>query len=89
MAAEDTIRPVSPAFSSLCDLVDEVLFFYTEWREEATEVEEIYCRWCAATGAAREHCYGGYIAALDQEEAAAMMYAVTATELRGLLQAVA
>jgi hypothetical protein len=92
MASDDLIRPVRPALSSLdrlvSDLIDEVLFFHTEWRDEAAAVEEIYRRWSAAPGAEREHCFGAYIAALDQEEAAAMMYAITAAELRAVLPSV-
>jgi hypothetical protein len=90
MAADDVIRFVSPALSSLdwtlSDLIDEVLFSHGEWRHEAAAVEQIYRRWSAAHGTEREHLYGAYIAALDQEEAAAMMYATVATEIRALLQ---
>jgi hypothetical protein len=92
MAADDMIRPVSAALGSLdwpvSDLIDEVLFFHSEWRDEAAAVEEIYRRWSAAPDAERECCYGAYIAALDQEEAAATRYAVTAGELRAMLQSV-
>ena len=72
----------------LSDVIDEVLFLYTEWLDEATGVEEIYRRWSAAPSVEREHWHGAYIAALDQEEAAALMYAITAAEFRGLLQSI-
>jgi hypothetical protein len=89
MAADDTILPGGRTLSSLgsplSDLIDEALFLYTEWREEAAAVEEIYHRWSIAPVAEREEWYGAYIAALDQEESAAMMLGITASELRASL----
>ena len=89
MAADDTIRPAGPALDPparpACDLIDEARLYYTEWRYEAAAAAEVYRRWSTAPAADREHCYAAYIAALDQEEAAATMYAITAAELRALL----
>lgn len=62
-----------------------MLACYAEWREEVSAVDETYRRWCAASTAERDRRYGVYIAALDQEESAAMTYAVVAEELRALL----
>jgi hypothetical protein len=90
MAADEKIHPGSPALDSLgwpvSDLIDEVLFSYDEWRDEATTVEEAYRHWCTAPAAERDRRYGAYLAALDQEETAALMYAINATELRAALQ---
>jgi hypothetical protein len=93
MAAHDFIRPVIPALSSaicpVADLIDEALAFYEEWRDASADVEEIYHRWRTAPDAEREPCYGAYVAALDQEEAAAMMYALADTKLRASLRSAA
>jgi hypothetical protein len=87
MAADEKIRSGSPALGwPVSDLIDEVLFFYTEWRDEAAAVEETYLHWCAASSVERDHRYGAYIAALDQEQAGAMTYAIAASELRALLR---
>jgi hypothetical protein len=69
------------------EVIDEMLACYAEWREEVAAVDETYRRWCVAPNAGRDLYFGVYIAALDQEEAAAMLYAVVAQEVRELLQA--
>jgi hypothetical protein len=68
------------------DLIDEMLSCYYEWRDEAAVVDETYRHWCTAPSAERERYFAVYIAALDQEESAAMTYAFAAEELRELLQ---
>ena len=68
------------------ELVDEALALYDEWRQEVAAVDEAYRRWRLAPVAERRCCFNGYTAALDQEEMAALMYAVVAEELRGLLR---
>jgi hypothetical protein len=87
MAADEKMHHGSPAHGwPVSDLIDDVLCFYTEWRDEAAAVEETYLHWCGAPGAERDHRYGAYIAALDQEEAAALTCAIAASELRALLR---
>jgi hypothetical protein len=63
------------------DLYEEVLALYDEWREEIAAVDEAYRRWSTSPTDEREDRFCAYIAALDQEEAAAGTYAVVAAEL--------
>jgi hypothetical protein len=92
MADHEKIHVGSPALDSLgwpvSDLIDEALFSYAEWRDESAAVEETYVHWCAAPRADRNHRYGAYIAALDREQAAAVVYAIAISELRALVQSV-
>ena len=68
------------------ELLYEALDCDAEWREQATAVDEAYRRWQAAPVAERRRHVAGYVAALDQEEAAATAYAVVARELRASLR---
>ena len=90
MADDDNIHPASPALDFLDwpvpARIDDVLSLYTAWRDEAAAVEETYRRWCAAAGAERDRRHGAYIAALDQEQAAAIGYAIAAMGPCALLQ---
>jgi hypothetical protein len=87
MAADEKIYPGGPALGwPASDLIDEVLFWYTEWRDEAAAVAETYRHWCAAPSVERDRRYGVYIAALDREQAAAMTCAIAASELRALVR---
>jgi hypothetical protein len=92
MADDEKIHLGSPALESLgwpvSDLIDEALFSYADWRDESAAVEETYLHWCAAPRADRNHRYGAYIAALDREQAAAMIYAIAVSELRAQLSGV-
>jgi hypothetical protein len=63
------------------DLYDELLACHDEWREEIATVDEAYRRWCTAPTDDREDRFCAYIAALDQEEAAAEIYAAFVAEL--------
>ena len=67
------------------ELIDEMLACYAEWRDEVAAVDDAYRYWCAAPAAERDRRFGVYIAALDQEESAAMVYAGLAEQLRALL----
>jgi hypothetical protein len=71
--------------SEIDALIDEMLAYFDQWRQEVAAVEETYRRWCAAPSAERDRSFGVYIAALDQEEAAAIMYGSVAAELRSML----
>ncbi|WP_156028037.1 hypothetical protein [Candidatus Solirubrobacter pratensis] len=89
MAIRDMF-PGSPVLAPLPlaidELIEEMLDYYAEWRQEAAAVDEMYRYWCAAPIAERDRCFVGYNAALDQEQSAAMMYAVVAEEVRAVLQ---
>ena len=90
MAHDENTHPGSPALDSsdrpVPDPIDDALSAYSAWREEAAAVEETYRHWCAAPSAERDRRHGAYIGALDQEQAAAITYAIAASELRALLQ---
>jgi hypothetical protein len=83
--------PEAPALTPMpCppeELIDEMLACYAEWREEVATVDETYRRWCVAPNAERDLYFGVYLAALDQEESAAMLYAVVAQQVSELLHA--
>jgi hypothetical protein len=56
-------------------LVDELLELYCEWREDSARVQTAYERFAAAEPEDRKAAYAVYLAAVDQEEAAARTYA--------------
>ena len=62
-------------------LVDEMLDRYVEWREDATAVDAAYLEWSGAPAHARAWRFSVYMAALEQEEAAANSYADVVGEL--------
>jgi hypothetical protein len=63
------------------DLIDESLVLYQEWREHADEVAEVYREWTSAPSVERPLRFAAFQAALDQEEAAARVYASVLREL--------
>lgn len=62
-------------------LVDRVLVTYVEWRETTGVVADTYGRWCVAERCEAAPRFAAYIAALDQEETAAGIYAGSIREL--------
>jgi hypothetical protein len=70
------------------ELIEEALVRFAEWRLAAANAAERYARWCSATGGRDRH-FDVYLAALDQEESAALMYAVVSSELRAYRDEVA
>ncbi len=58
------------------ELIDRLLEFYCAWREECAEVHAAYQRFSDASVPDRALAYAAYVAALDREDAAALMYAV-------------
>ncbi len=62
-------------------LVDRMLVTYVEWRETTYAVADTYERWCVAPADERAMRFASYIAALDQEDTAAGMYAASIREL--------
>ena len=63
------------------ELVDRVLATYVEWCETADAVADAYGRWFVAPAAEEATRFAAYIAALDQEQTAAGMYAGWISEL--------
>ena len=62
-------------------LVDQVLATYVEWRETTDAVADTYGRWSAAPTSEQALRFAAYIAALDQEQTAAAVYAGSISEL--------
>jgi hypothetical protein len=62
-------------------LVDEALATYIDWRDDERAVADAYGRWSNASGAEKNLRFTAYNAALDQEEAAARVYAESIREL--------
>ena len=89
MADDQNTQPGGPELDAIDwpvpDRIDDVLFAYTAWRDEAAAVEETYRQWSVAASAERDARHGAYTAALDREQVAAMTYAIAASELRALL----
>ena len=56
-------------------LVDRLIEAYVSWREACLRVSEAYGSWARETGPGARFAFGSYIAALDQEERAAEVYA--------------
>jgi len=62
-------------------LVDYVLTAYVDWREEAQATSDAYRRWARGPADEETGRFAAYTAALDQEEASAVAYERSNTEL--------
>jgi hypothetical protein len=84
--ATPNMYPDAPALEptrwSDVDIYEELLACYDEWREESSIVDELHRRWSTAPTDEREDRFCAYLAALDQEEAAAEAYALAVAALR-------
>jgi hypothetical protein len=56
-------------------LVDRLIDAYVSWREACLRVSDAYGSWASGAGPDATSAFGRYIAALDQEERAAEVYA--------------
>lgn len=56
-------------------LMEEIIDCYVDWRLEADAVASAYAAWGGAAVGDNARCFTAYMAALDQEEAAARTYA--------------
>jgi hypothetical protein len=56
-------------------LVDKLMDAYVSWREACLGVSDAYCSWVSETGPDVTSAFGRYMAALEQEERAAEVYA--------------
>ena len=56
-------------------LVDRVMDAYVSWREACLRVSDTYGSWTSRTGQGDTSAFCRYMAALDQEERAAEIYA--------------
>jgi hypothetical protein len=56
-------------------LVDKLIEAYVSWREACLRVSDAYGSWASETGPSATSSFGWYMAALDQEERAADVYA--------------
>jgi hypothetical protein len=76
-----------PADDDRCaQLVGQVLASYANWRKNATTVAHIHQRSCEAPSSDQAAWCSRYLAALEQEEAAAVVYELDAWDLEGWLQ---
>lgn len=75
----------TPKHTSLLELVggltDEMLAYYLDWRNDATAVADAYRVWQRALAAQATAHFAAYMAALDNEEAAATRYATVVKNL--------
>lgn len=62
-------------------LVDEAIEHYVAWREECAAVRAGYEYWSHESGADRMMWFAAYKAALDREECAAELYALSVRRL--------
>ncbi len=56
-------------------LVDELIEAYVDWRETCARVSDAYLSWTSESGSCGRFAFGLYMAALDEEEQAAEVYA--------------
>ena len=56
-------------------LVDRLIEAYVSWREACLRVSDAYGSWASETGPGATSAFAGYMAALEQEERAAEVYA--------------
>jgi hypothetical protein len=56
-------------------VVDKLVDVYVSWREACLRVSDAYGSWAGETGPGATSSFGWYVAALDQEERAADVYA--------------
>jgi hypothetical protein len=66
-------------------LVDRMMDTYVEWREHAGLVTEAYACWCDASADERTVRFAAYLAALDQEQAAASEHREAVSRLQARL----
>jgi hypothetical protein len=70
-----------PLPDATLDLIDSMLDSELEWRESVATVGSAYRTWCAASGRDRALSFSCYVAALDQEAAAAATFAASSLQL--------
>jgi hypothetical protein len=56
-------------------VIDEVMDAYVEWRQESAGVESAYERWSTAPPSDTALAFAAYVAALDREARASILYA--------------
>jgi len=56
-------------------VVDDAVLAYAEWRQASAAVWDVYGRWESVAGSDRVCAHAAYLAAVDQEQAAANSYA--------------
>ena len=67
---------------SIAGLVDQMLDTYVEWREHAALVADAYACWYDTSASEGTLRFAAYLAALDQEQAAASEHRDTVTQLQ-------
>ncbi len=85
MSPQWPLEQESVALAPLDGLVDEMLTHYIDWRRDAQAVRDAYRGWCEAPADERSCRFSAYMAALEREEAAAIMYAAVTRSLEWAL----
>jgi hypothetical protein len=67
-------------------VVDRLIELYCEWRSECWAVRSAYELFAAAPVEDRALAYSAYLAALDREESAAVVYAEQTTRVASLVR---
>ena len=70
---------------SIASLADQMLDTYVEWREHAALVADAYVCWCDASASEGTSRFAAYLAALDQEQAAACKHQEAVSRLQARL----
>ena len=65
----------STTSTRLDSAVDDAVLGYAEWRHASAAVRDAYAQWDSAARADYTCAHGAYLAAVDQEQAAANAYA--------------
>jgi hypothetical protein len=82
-----SVSPVDGASDELVEgLVDEMLGYYIDWRQQARAVGDAYARWCGAQADEEALRFSAYLAALDREESTAMSYAGVVRAVEDMLR---
>lgn len=78
--------PVGAADWRIPALLDRALATYVDWHRTTAAVADTYARWSAAPAVEHAVRYAAYMAALDQEQAAAAVHGDSISELRRWLR---
>ncbi|MBV8573870.1 MAG: hypothetical protein JOZ58_02365 [Acetobacteraceae bacterium] len=81
-----TSEPEAAPVSAIEGLVDELLAYYIDWRQDAAAVKHAYRQWCATSGADEPLQFAAYMAALDREQSSADRYALVLEEFERALE---
>ena len=76
-------RPPAPLDREQRQRLQRRTYAYIDWREECAAVEAAYRRWVGAAESDAQLAYAAYVAGLDREERAAVVYRELAAPRHG------